>query len=93
MYVKKIAGDLDAKYQYKTGEGLIGVEAFELTSAGYLWAASFRTSHLLSFTWQIADSRNGEYVDLNDANLHRSSFVIPESYEGKVSEMPGFRWV
>lgn len=80
VYVKKIAGDLDAKYQYKTGEK-IGVEAFELTSAGT--KGSKLSNDQLSFTWQIADSRNGEYVDLNDANLHRSSFVIPESYEGK----------
>ena len=80
VYVKKIAGDLDAKYQYKTGEK-IGVEAFELTSAGT--KGDKLSSGQLSFTWQIADSRNGEYVDLNDANLHRSSFVIPENYEGK----------
>ena len=80
VYVKKIAGDLDATYQYKTGEK-IGVEAFELTSAGT--KGSKLSNDQLSFTWQIADSRNGEYVDLNDANLHRSSFVIPESYEGK----------
>ena len=80
VYVKKIAGDLGAKYQYKTGEK-IGVEAFELTSAGT--KGSKLSNDQLSFTWQIADSRNGEYVDLNDANLHRSSFVIPESYEGK----------
>lgn len=80
VYVKKIAGDLDAKYQYKTGEK-IGVEAFELTSAGT--KGSKLSNDQLSFTWQISDSRNGEYVDLNDANLHRSSFVIPESYEGK----------
>ena len=80
VYVKKIAGDLDAKYQYKTGEK-IGVEAFELTSAGT--KGNKLSSGQLSFTWQIADSRNGEYIDLNDANLHRSSFVIPENYEGK----------
>lgn len=80
VYVKKIAGDLGAKHQYKTGEK-IGVEAFELTSAGT--KGDKLSNDQLSFTWQIADSRNGEYVDLNDANLHRSSFVIPESYEGK----------
>lgn len=37
----------------------------------------------LNYTWLISDSYDGDYVELDDENVHASSFVIPQSYTGK----------
>lgn len=59
----------------------IGVTARETSAAGT--AGSYLSPDELTYTWYIADSWNGEYVELADENAHKASFVIPNSYVGK----------
>lgn len=59
----------------------IGVTARETSAAGT--AGNYLSSDQLTYTWYIADSWDGEYVELSDENVHKASFVIPDSYVGK----------
>ena len=65
--------------QFKAGQTL-GVVAKEEDQTG---TSTEIPSSALSYTWQIADSKNGPYADLTDENVHKASFVIPEEYVGK----------
>ena len=65
--------------RFKAGQTL-GAIAKEKDQTGSLTEIP---SSALSYTWQIADSSNGAYEDLTDGNVHKASFVIPESYVGK----------
>lgn len=59
----------------------IGVTARETSAAGT--AGDYLSSDQLTYTWYIADSWDGEYVELTDENVHKASFVVPDSYVGK----------
>ncbi|WP_418996866.1 PQQ-binding-like beta-propeller repeat protein [Adlercreutzia equolifaciens] len=59
----------------------IGVTARETSAAGT--AGNYLSSDQLTYTWYIADSWDGEYVELSDENVHKASFVVPDSYVGK----------
>lgn len=39
----------------------------------------------LTYTWQVSDTKGGTYADLADENVHKASFIIPDStaYVGK----------
>lgn len=70
----------DENFTFWTGR-TIGVSARATNAAGT--AGDYLTADQLNYTWLIADSYDGEYVELDDGNVHASSFVIPQSYEGK----------
>ena len=76
--LNKVAGD--DTFVYKAGE-TIGVTARATSAAGT--AGVYLADDQLSFTWKVSDSWNGEFVELADENVHKSSFVIPASYVGK----------
>lgn len=76
----KVSGDLSDRFVFKTGE-VITVEAFATSVAGTKGEAI--PAEALSVTWKIADSQFGEYVELDDENVHAAAFRIPRSYEGK----------
>lgn len=70
----------DDSFVFWTGR-TIGVTARETSAAGT--AGNYLSSDQLTYTWYIADSWDGEYVELSDENVHKASFVIPDSYVGK----------
>lgn len=59
----------------------IGVTARETSAAGT--AGAYLSPDQLTYTWYIADAWDGEYVEVADENVHKASFVIPDSYVGK----------
>lgn len=59
----------------------IGVTARETSAAGT--AGAYLSPDQLTYTWYIADAWDGEYVELSDENVHKASFVVPDSYVGK----------
>ena len=59
----------------------IGVTARETSAAGT--AGAYLSPDQLTYTWYIADAWDGEYVEVADENVHKASFVVPDSYVGK----------
>lgn len=70
----------DSNFTFWSGR-TIGVAARNTTNAGT--AGSYLSPDELTYTWYSADSWDGEYVELADENVHKPSFVIPDSYVGK----------
>lgn len=70
----------DENFTFWTGR-TIGVSARETSAAGT--AGDYLSADQLNYTWLISDSYDGDYVELDDDNVHASSFVIPQSYAGK----------
>lgn len=70
----------DENFTFWTGR-TIGVIARETSAAGT--AGDYLSADQLNYTWLISDSYDGDYVELDDENVHASSFVIPQSYTGK----------
>lgn len=70
----------DSNFTFWSGR-TIGVAARNTTNAGT--AGSYLSPDELTYTWYSADSWGGEYVELADENVHKPSFVIPDSYVGK----------
>lgn len=70
----------DENFTFWTGRA-IGVIARETSAAGT--AGDYLSADQLNYTWLISDSYDGDYVELDDENVHASSFVIPQSYTGK----------
>lgn len=70
----------DENFTFWTGR-TIGVSARETSAAGT--AGDYLSADQLNYTWLISDSYDGDYVELDDENVHASSFVIPQSYAGK----------
>lgn len=70
----------DENFTFWTGR-TIGVSARETSAAGT--AGDYLSAGQLNYTWLISDSYDGDYVELDDDNVHASSFVIPQSYAGK----------
>lgn len=70
----------DENFTFWTGR-TIGISARETSAAGT--AGDYLSAGQLNYTWLISDSYDGDYVELDDENVHASSFVIPQSYAGK----------